>query len=366
MGELIERYGRTMVDKPNSDAAERAQEAMSLIDDERVIPWYVKAVDTNWGQMRERALDRLCRFKGDAALEGIKKGMTTRGADMGFCSTPSVAQDAADAVRGSAAVALARSPHPKAKALLMTMHGDPYDGMRLTVIHALEGMDSTESLDLLRQMTHDGEKEVSDEAKRCLAQREMRSALTPALSPFAAKLVAAMPAGWKLTAHGTCGTPHRWTGAVTGEFLSFKHEGLRAVFPPGPASFTVSVIRSDYAGRLPKSDTTQPGGAYLEWVSPERLLFIEGSALQGEGQIALEKAFRSLGFDRAPAPISRPRRRWGDPPQARTARTITTPTTTRRSARRCLPYSRRYPNRRRRAGWCRFWEAFPRNRSESR
>ena len=43
-----------MVDKPNSDAAERAQEAMSLIDDERVIPWYVKAVDTNWGQMRER------------------------------------------------------------------------------------------------------------------------------------------------------------------------------------------------------------------------------------------------------------------------------------------------------------------------
>ena len=225
--------------------------------------------------------------------------MTTRGADMGFCSTPSVAQDAADAVRGSAAVALARSPHPKAKALLMTMHGDPYDGVRLTVIHALEGMDSTESLDLLRQMTHDGEKEVSDEAKHCLAQREMRSALTPALSPFAAKLVAAMPAGWKLTAHGTCGTPHRWTGAVTGEFLSFKHEGLRAVFPPGPASFTVSVIRSDYAGRLPKSDTTQPGGAYLEWVSPERLLFIEGSALQGEGQIALEKAFRSLGFDRA-------------------------------------------------------------------
>ena len=180
---------------------------------------------------------------------------------MGFCSTPMSPRtpptpwSAARRSRGAKPAPQGQGPaddHARRPVRRGVPHGQ----------HALEGMDSTESLDLLRQMTHDGEKEVSDEASR-LAQREMRSALTPALLPFAAKLVAAMPAGWSLRRMAPAARRTDGPGRSRAN-SSFKHEGLRAVFPPGPASFTVSVIRSDYAGRLPKSDTTQPGGAYLD------------------------------------------------------------------------------------------------------
>jgi len=78
-GELIERLGAEMLENPKKLANPeyygwvKAEETLSLIDDERVVPWYVKLAATSGNrQAKDTALDRLARFDSDAALEGIK------------------------------------------------------------------------------------------------------------------------------------------------------------------------------------------------------------------------------------------------------------------------------------------------------
>jgi hypothetical protein len=166
LGKRIDQLGSRML-APDS----RVSRELSLIDDPRVIPWYVKAMHTDSYDLKFAALDRLSRFEGDEAFRGLKKGMSTQGADIGNCSTPEVAASSANNIRHSAANALARSPHPEAKRLLMSMASDPYSGVKISVLHSLGKMDTQESLELLKKMSRDSSESVRNEAVRYLKLR---------------------------------------------------------------------------------------------------------------------------------------------------------------------------------------------------
>ena len=177
LGRLIDRLGERMNIRPNNLASEAAADSLSLIDDERVIPWYVKAVASDSSSLRSRALDRLRQFESDAALEGIRIGMNTQAEDFqGGSASLHLANRMANSVRHTAAYALAFSPHPKAKDLLLTMRGDPYEAVRIVVVQTFGEMDTPQALQLLKEMSQDSDETVRSEAKRYLALRKRTQA----------------------------------------------------------------------------------------------------------------------------------------------------------------------------------------------
>lgn len=157
IGPSIEELGPKLLD-PNSGVSHSANEELSLIDDPRVIPWYLKAVKSDRYSLRFEALDRLCRMEGDDALEGLKIGMKTSGADMGGADSLAVN------IRVAAAYALARSPHPNAKAMLWTMEKDASKSVRLIVVQTAAKVETTEAQAIVQRGTHDADKMVRDEA----------------------------------------------------------------------------------------------------------------------------------------------------------------------------------------------------------
>jgi hypothetical protein len=170
LGPRIDELGAKMLDK-DSRESEAAVRELSLIDDPRVIPWYVQAMQTRSYSLKFNALDRLSRLEGEGALEGLKIGMTTQGEDIGNTTAPAVANQSAEGIRHSAALALSRSPHPKAKTLLFTMEDDPDTAVRITVVQTAARMDTPESLALLKRRTHDPAGSVRGEAERLLKLR---------------------------------------------------------------------------------------------------------------------------------------------------------------------------------------------------
>jgi len=171
LGPLIDQLGARMLGA-NWDDSEEAVRQLSLIDDPRVVPWYVKAMRTDSYDLKSHALERLARLEGDAALLGLRIGMTTQGGDIGNCATAAGAASCAENIRGGAAGALARSPHPQAKALLLSMEEDPAMSVRLTVVHAAARMNTPESLALLERRAKDSNATVRGEAARLLELRE--------------------------------------------------------------------------------------------------------------------------------------------------------------------------------------------------
>jgi hypothetical protein len=175
LGPLIDRLGARMLGA-DCDDSEEAVRQMSLIDDPRVVPWYVKAMRTDSYDLKSTALGRLARLEGDAALEGLKIGMTTKGDDIGNCTTSAVAASCADNIRHAAAHALARSPHAQAKALLLSMEEDPAMSVRLFVVQAAARMNTPESLAVVERGTHDIDETVRSEAARLLELRQKGAA----------------------------------------------------------------------------------------------------------------------------------------------------------------------------------------------
>ena len=171
LGPAIDQMGARMLGA-NWDDSEEAVRQMSVIDDPRVVAWYVKAMRTHSYDLKSHALDRLARIEGDAALEGVKIGMATQGDDIGNCRTAAVAASCAENIRGGAAVALARSPHPQAKALLLSMEEDPAMSVRLFVVQAAARMNTPESLAVIGRRTRDSDETVRGEAARLRELRE--------------------------------------------------------------------------------------------------------------------------------------------------------------------------------------------------
>ncbi len=136
------------------------------------------------------------------------------------------------------------------------------------------------------------------------------TATAPAISGLAQRLVAAMPKGWKLTgSRRTDAPPQRWSPdpalpKQAGEFISFEHETLQAVFPPGAAYLAVIIMPAEYVGHLYEVNVLQAGGARLEWQNDKALLFLQGGLPAAEDWKPVEDAFASLGFKRVSAEIT--------------------------------------------------------------
>ena len=167
MGKIIEDLGNAILAK-SSDASDEATRSLSNIEDDRVVPFFNKALDTKDYSRKFAALDALAKFKSHEALAGLKKGMTTQATDISNATTEALAAQLASNVRHAAACALSQCPHPDAKRLLLSMWEDPYQGVRIDVLHALGKMDTPESLEMLKKMSHDPDKIVRDEALRYL------------------------------------------------------------------------------------------------------------------------------------------------------------------------------------------------------
>ena len=183
MGELIEALGDRMLGS-NSDVSDEATRSLGWIDDERVIPFFSKAVATDNYSLRFAALDALAKFKSDDALQGIKTGLATQASDMrAHATTDALAGQLADNIRHSAAIALSRSPNPEATKLLLSLWQDPYYAVRIDVLHALGKMDSADSLELLRKMTNDTNETVRNEAQRYLRLRTAKPKASQAEPP---------------------------------------------------------------------------------------------------------------------------------------------------------------------------------------
>lgn len=207
VGPRIEQLGRKMMDRPGSGASEAAARALSLFDDVRVIPWYLKAMDTDSYGLKFAAIGRLCRFRGDEALKGLKKGMAQTNTNL----------------RLAAAQGLARSPHPNARKLLLSMRNDPYYGVRITILHTFGRKDTAESRKLLEEMTRDSNKLVRDEARRYLDLLR-----APAAARAAELVVGKAPAGPPADNEATAGIR-----TVADAFESLKAElvGMRGKYP---------------------------------------------------------------------------------------------------------------------------------------
>lgn len=148
MGEVIVTLGNAMFGD-DYDNSERAARALAYVNDERAIEYLIKAIDTSRYGLKFTAIGALSKFNNDLVLQGLKKAMTTKAGDIGNTTTDAVASTLADNIRNAAACALAKSKHPEAISLLLSMCKDKNYGVRITVLHALGRMDSAELLLML-------------------------------------------------------------------------------------------------------------------------------------------------------------------------------------------------------------------------
>ncbi len=167
MGEVIEDLGTTML-TARWDKAEAAADTLSYIQDERVIPYFGRALETNDYELKFKALGALAKFNDDGAFQTIKKGMETKGEDIGNTTNEKVANQLAENIRNAAAAALAKSPHPAAIPFLLSRRNDPSEGVRITVLHVLGKMKPEDAIPILQEMVRDRNERVSKEAKRYL------------------------------------------------------------------------------------------------------------------------------------------------------------------------------------------------------
>ena len=105
--------------------------------------------------IRYTALGAFAKFETDEALEGLRLA----------------ASDADEDFRTAAAQHLIRHRHPRARALLLSLRKDPFYGVRLMVLNALESWDTQEARRLIWEMTNDEHPQVKAEALRFLQER---------------------------------------------------------------------------------------------------------------------------------------------------------------------------------------------------
>jgi hypothetical protein len=125
----IDELGAKMLDHRNWPGADDALRALSFIDDERVVPWYLEALREGSTRLVPRALDGLSRFD---------------------------------------------SAHAEAKKFLWTMTDDPRQALRMVVVRAAGETDSTEAKAVLDHALNDANATVSAAARSLLGVETMR------------------------------------------------------------------------------------------------------------------------------------------------------------------------------------------------
>ncbi len=167
MGNIIDRLGSAMFSKYIYES-EEATDALDYIQDERVIPYFVRAFETNGARKKSIALRALSKFNTESAFAVLQKGFETQAEDLDRITHGEFAVQRTEAIHHTAAGALARSPHPSVIPYLLSKRWHPYEGVRMTILHALGEMQPVKAIPILQEMTHDESERVSAEAKRYL------------------------------------------------------------------------------------------------------------------------------------------------------------------------------------------------------
>lgn len=160
VGRLIEELGAKTMEcgwRP-LEQSQAVASAMRLadLDDERIVPYFVRALGKcKEGSIRSAALRVFEKFQTDAAFEGLR----------------AASADADEDLRTLAALELSKSKHPKARRHLLSLRRDPFYGVRLMVLNALESWDTQEARRLIWEMTNDEHPQVKAEALRFLQER---------------------------------------------------------------------------------------------------------------------------------------------------------------------------------------------------
>lgn len=163
-GDLIDTLG---VELLNPQRAERATKMLLLIQDERVIPHFVKLSQLPRVEPRYAACEGLKKFKTDEAFAALKAMTATTGDDLkGSAVNRQLEVSSARAVRHVAVSALADCPHPDALPLVWKAVDDENDSVRLTVLHKAFEVKSAEARKIIEKLIEDTDERVRNEAKR--------------------------------------------------------------------------------------------------------------------------------------------------------------------------------------------------------
>ncbi len=146
---MVEEYIRSLVNKPTE-----AFHALDHIQDERTIPYFLKALERNSHGFKSSALGALSKFDSESAFSALQRVLESEEEDTNFLLA---------AVWG-----LVRSPHPEAITYLLSKRRHSYEGVRMTVLHAVGEMKPEKAIPILKEMAHDKSEKVSTEAKRYL------------------------------------------------------------------------------------------------------------------------------------------------------------------------------------------------------
>jgi hypothetical protein len=155
LGKLVEELGARMLEcNPNSSV--EAAGRLASLKDGRALKYMTEALaKCKNPSIRYTALRAFADLDTDAAFEGLR----------------AAASDPDEDFRTAAATLVAKSEHKGARRLLLGLRKDPYYGVRLVVLSALEAWDTEAARKLIWEMTNDAHPLVKEEALRFLQER---------------------------------------------------------------------------------------------------------------------------------------------------------------------------------------------------
>lgn len=169
MGALIDQLAKEMLNAKDDPAAAAAKKLQN-IQDERVIPHFIKVLKNhNYYYIKSISLRALSKFDNDDAFEALKYGLTVTGKDfIARATTMEVADSVAKNIKITAIHAISNSPHPEAINFLLSKRNDEMFEIRLTVVHALGRMRADRAVPILEEMQDDSNETIRNEVKRYL------------------------------------------------------------------------------------------------------------------------------------------------------------------------------------------------------
>jgi HEAT repeat protein len=169
---VIDRLGEAMLPRAG-DEAERACKMLSAIDDERVVPYFIKLSKERNYSSRFAASGVLGRYKNDEAFSALKALFATTPDDLG--EDPERVKEgksSVENVRLGAIGALSWSPHPDAMGFVLGQSADRSPSVRLRVLQTAAKSKSVEGRKVVEKMTGDADERVRTEAVRLLKKLE--------------------------------------------------------------------------------------------------------------------------------------------------------------------------------------------------
>ncbi len=183
MGEVIDSLGKTLLDENSLDGSVKisavdALKKLGNLDDERVIPYLVQALNISasllkvptkeelknikfWAVKRDsysNAAEMLVKFDNYDAIKAIENAMNSEN----------------DSVRNNVTNCLFRSKNPQSENILIRFRNHNDASIRFTAVRILERNNTEESNKLLREMVNDKSDRVRNEVQQILTRRAQK------------------------------------------------------------------------------------------------------------------------------------------------------------------------------------------------